>query len=362
MINLLPAFLLRRPPERVVLLQEPPLRPDGQFEQRARIVPRNAADRAVKIGGTMRWWRDLYHQLLVLPWGTFLIILATVYLAANVVFATLYLADPGGIAHARAGSFGDAFFFSIQTMATIGYGVLYPQDLYTNLLVTAETLLSIIIVAFATGLFFARFSRPSARVRFAKCAVISDRNGVPTLMIRAVNGRSNQILQADVELTLLKSETSSEGVTMRRFNALKLERAHTPVFALSFTLMHAIDVGSPLHNMNTKRLKEENAELLVTVTGLDETMSQTIHARHSYVVDELMFGYRYKDIFGYLPDGRVAIDLHGFDEIVAALGADDPPPPDQQQSGQEGQDERGANGEPSDDGGGERFLEARTAR
>lgn len=306
----------RRAP--AVLLRTPPPSPDGAPVQRARIVPRTKSDRAVKIGGIMPWWDDLYHQLLVLPWGAFLAVLAAVYLLANVVFAGLYMLDPRGISHAHPGSFADAFFFSIQTMATIGYGVLYPGDLYTNLVVTLETLTSIVVVAFATGLFFARFSRPTARVRFGRCAVISERNGVPTLQIRMANGRSNQILQADVELTLLATETSAEGVMMRRFNALKLERAHTPVFALSFTMMHVIDEDSPFHARTPDELRKASAELLITVTGLDETMSQTIHARHSYVVDELMFGYRYVDIFGYLPDGRVAIDLREFDEIVPA--------------------------------------------
>jgi len=315
MKTLLAAVITRRRVPATLLRDAPP-NPDGSPAQRARIVPRSASDRAVKIGGTMRWWDDLYHQLLVLPWGLLIIVLAAVYLLANVVFAGFYMLDPSGVSHARAGSFQDAFFFSIQTMATIGYGVLYPQDLYTNLIVTVETLTSIVIVAFATGLFFARFSRPTARVRFGRCAVISQRNGVQMLQIRMVNGRSNQILQADVELTLLKSELSAEGVTMRRFHALKLERAHTPVFALSFTLMHAIDEVSPFYKVTSEELREAGAELLVTVTGLDETMSQTIHARHSYVVDELMFGYRYADIFGYLPDGRVAIDLREFDEIV----------------------------------------------
>jgi len=313
LIHLLGALLGGRRP--VTLLRQAPPGADGSPAQRARIVPRTRSDRAVKIGDTP-WWDDLYHQLLVLPWGAFLAVLAAVYLLANVLFAGLYLLDPLGISHARAGSFSDAFFFSIQTMATIGYGVLYPRDLYTNLIVTAETLTSVVIVAFATGLFFARFSRPTARVRFGRCAVISSHNGVPTLQIRMVNGRSNQILQADVELTLLKSELSVEGVTMRRFNALKLERAHTPVFALSFTLMHVIDEASPFHEQTSEALREAGAELLVTVTGLDETMSQTIHARHSYVVDELIFGYRHADIFGYLPDGRVAIDLRAFDQIV----------------------------------------------
>lgn len=143
-------------------------------------------------------------------------------------------------------------------------------------------------------------------------------NELPTLNIRLGNGRSNQILQADVELLLLRSERTSEGVVMRRFHDLRLERSHTPTFSLTFTLMHVIDEASPLFGATSEELRLDQAELLVTVTGLDETMSHTIHARHSYVVDEVRFGYRFADMFGYLPDGRVAIDLRRFDETTPA--------------------------------------------
>ena len=319
-VRSVPIARARRPePEPPQLLAHPPATPQGLAPvQRARIVPRNPADRAVQLGGRTPWWRDIYHHLLMLPWPVFLLTCGALYLAANVGFALLYLLDPEGIAKAWPGVFSDAFFFSIQTMATIGYGVLYPADLYTNLLVTAETLVALIVLALATGLFFARFSRPTAKVRFSRYAAVAPHNELPTLSIRLGNGRSNQILQADVELILLRSERTSESVVMRRFHDLRLERSHTPIFSLTFTLMHVIDEASPLFGATSKELKADQAELLVTVTGLDETMSHTIHARHSYVVDEVRFGCRFADMFGYLPDGRVAIDLRQFDELNPA--------------------------------------------
>ena len=286
--------------------------------QRPRIVPRSAADKVIRFGEIAPWWRDAYHNTLILSWPRFLVICAAVYVAANVVFALLYMIDPSGVAQARPGSFADAFFFSIQTMATIGYGVLYPTDLYTNIVVTAETLFALAILALVTGLFFARFSRPTAKVRFCRYAVVAKHNGVPTLQVRVANGRSNQILQASIEMLLLRSERTAEGVVFRRFHDLKLQRARTPIFALTFTLMHVIDETSPLRETTEAGLKEMEAELLIAITGLDETMSQTIHARHSYLVDEVRFGFRFADMFGYLPDGRAAIDLRRFDEIIPA--------------------------------------------
>ncbi len=294
------------------LLQQPPT--SGRV-QRSRIVPRAPNEGPLRIGYRTSWRGDLYHQMLVLRWPWFLAIGMTVYLGLNVMFAGLYLLDSGGIDKAKPGSFADAFFFSIQTMATIGYGVLTPADTYTNLVVTIETLFALGVVALATGLTFARFSRPTARVRFSSIATVSAHNGVPTLSVRLSNGRRNQILEADVVLTLVRSERTAEGSFIRRFYDLGLLRTHTPLFSLTFTAMHPIDETSPLHAATPESLAEQDAELLLTVTGLDETMSQTIHARTSYIPSEIRFGYRFADMFGYTEQGRIAIDYGKFDEI-----------------------------------------------
>ena len=255
---------------------------------------------------------------LVISWPTFLGFGTVLYLLVNVMFASLYWVRPGTIDHARPGSFGDAFFFSIQTMATIGYGVLTPVGTYANIVVTLETLVALLFVAVTTGLTFSRFSRPTARVDFSKVAVISMHNGVPTLSVRLSNARRNQILEADVSLVLLRVERTLEGRTMRRFYDLPLSRGHTPIFALTFTAMHPIDEHSPMHGMTPETLEAEDAELLVTVTGLDETMSQTIHARTSYVFDEIRFGVRFRDMFGFTPEGRLVIDHALMDEVESS--------------------------------------------
>jgi inward rectifier potassium channel len=256
--------------------------------------------------------------MLVLPWRRFLAAGVVVYLLLNVVFAGLFLLVPGSIEHARPGAFEDAFFFSIQTMATIGYGMLTPSGTYANAVVTVETIVSLLFVAFTTGITFARFSRPTAKVNFSRVATIGPYNGVPTLSVRLANARRNQILEADVSLTLLRQERSSEGFWMRRFYDLALSRGHTPVFSLSFTAMHPIDEASPLWGATPESLAADASELLVSVTGLDETMSQTIHARTSYASTDILFGRRFKDIFGFTETGRVAIDYAGFDETEPA--------------------------------------------
>ena len=270
----------------------------------------------MRLGVRGGWGVDLYHQTLILRWRWYLLIGAASYLALNVLFAALYMLDSAGIDRARPGSFADAFFFSIQTMATIGYGVLAPAGTYANLLVTAETMVSLVFVTFITGITFARFSRPTARVMFSRAATVSRYNGVQTLSVRLANARRNQILEADVAMTLLRNELTAEGQRMRRFYDLALARRHTPIFSLSFTVMHPVDEASPLHGCTSETLAAEQAELLVTVTGLDETMSQTIHARTSYQADEIVFGRRFADMFGYTETGRLAIDYERFHDTV----------------------------------------------
>ncbi len=279
-------------------------------------MPRASDQAPLRLGVHGGWGVDLYHHTLTLRWRWYLVIGAVSYLALNVLFAALYMLDSGGIDRARPGSFADAFFFSIQTMATIGYGVLTPVGTYANLLVTIETMVSLVFITFITGITLARFSRPTARVMFSRVATVSRYNGVPTLSVRLANARRNQILEADVAMTLLRNERTAEGLHMRRFYDLVLARRHTPIFSLSFTVMHAVDAASPLYDCTAESLAAEHAELLVTVTGLDETMSQTIHARTSYQADEIVFGRRFADMFGYTEAGRLAIDYGRFHDTV----------------------------------------------
>ena len=280
--------------------------------QKPRIVPRTRAEQLRRRNLDVRWHHDLYHRALVLRWWTFLLVGCVAYLGVNVIFALLYLLQPGSISGAQPG-FSDAFFFSIQTIATIGYGQMSPGTFYCNLLVTLETMTGLVFIALATGITFARISRPTARVMFARVAVVNEFEGRPTLSLRLANERRSQILEADVALTLLRFERSVEGHVLRRFYNLALVRAHTPVFALSFTVMHVIDEASPLWGATVESLVGEDAELLLSVTGLEEITSQTVHARHAYEPEHIHFGHRFVDIFVDDEVGRL-IDYGRFHE------------------------------------------------
>ncbi len=261
-------------------------------------------------------WNDPYHLLLTIDWLRFIALTVTSYIVANTVFAFLYLAGGDSIKNARPGSFLDAFFFSVQTMATIGYGAMYPQTDYANFLVSIEALVGLLGVAMATGLMFARFSRPTAKVLFSRVAVIAPHNGVPTLMLRVANERRNQILEAQIGLSLLRDEVTAEGQFMRRFYDLKLVRSQTRTFALSWMVMHHIDESSPLYGATSESLEEAETDIIVTLTGIDETVSQTVHARHYYMTEEILWNMRFVDIFTKKPDGRRVLDLNRFNEVT----------------------------------------------
>ncbi|MEA5534101.1 ion channel [Crocosphaera sp. XPORK-15E] len=259
---------------------------------------------------------DLYHWLLALSWPRFLLLTTIFYLVINIIFACAYLTTGEGIVNAKPGSFKDAFFFSIQTLSTVGYGSMYPETLYAQMVVTLEVWTGLLLLTILTGLMFARFSRPTARVLFSQVAVICPFNGVPTLIFRAANQRENKILEAQIRVSLVRNEISSEGHYMRRFYDLELLRSQTPIFGLSWQIMHPIDENSPLFGTSSELLAEEETELWVTLTGLDETFSQTIHARYFYGHQQILWDQKLVDIFKRSPDGKYYIDISRFHDVV----------------------------------------------
>ena len=291
--------------------------PPGVEVRPPRLLARETADEVLALGLRRPWFGDLYHRTLRMGWWSFLAAGAALYLATNTAFALLYLWQPGAIANARPGAFWDAFFFSVQTISTVGYGQMVPATLYANLVVTAETFAGVLFLALATGLFFARFSRPTARVLFSRVAVISPYNGRPVLSFRLANQRRNQILQAEVGVTLLRDEMTAEGIMIRRFYDLKLARYRSPVFAMSFTVMHEIDRDSPLYGADAAALEAQNVELVVTASGIDETIAQRVNARTSYLPDEILWGRRFVDVLGWTEDGRRVIDYQRFHDTVS---------------------------------------------
>ncbi len=260
-------------------------------------------------------WKDLYHRLLTMSWLQFLGLVASLYIITNLLFACAYLIGEENIANAQPGSLFDAFSFSIQTMATIGYGAMYPKTFYAHILVAFEAFVGLLGVAMATGLMFARFSRPTARVLLSNKAVIMPYNGIPTLMFRAANKRGNQILEARLWVTLIREETTVEGYTMRRIYDMKLLRSHSPFFVLTWTAMHPIDEESPLYGETPDSLANSDAEILISLTGIDETVAQTVHTRHAYAVRNILWNYKFIDVVSILPTGQRMIDYAHFHDV-----------------------------------------------
>ncbi len=257
-------------------------------------------------------YADLYHGVLRAPWWAFFLGLAGVFAATNVVFALAYVADRGGIANARPGNFWDAFIFSAQTIGSINYSVMAPKSSYVNGLVVIEAFFGILMIALFTGIIFARFSRPFARVIFSKVAVITAFDGVPTLMFRTANQRGNQVLDAAISLTLARQHVSCEGIVMRRFEELKLVRSRTALFALSWTIMHTIDETSPLYGLAPDDMVDKQMEIIALLSGSDATMAATIYARYSYGPDDIVLDHRFVDVLSLTPRGRRVVDLTRF--------------------------------------------------
>ncbi len=270
-------------------------------------------DRVIR-GAPTSVFEDLYHFLVTSSWPALIGLIAAAFTIANLLFALGYYLDQG-IENARSGSFADMFFFSVQTMATIGYGKMEPVTIFSNILVSVEALTGLLALALMTGLVFSKFSRPTARVRFTRCVVISPRDGVNSLMIRAANLRANRIVEADIHVVLARQEVTAEGDTIRRLYDLPMTRGRSAMFALSWTAVHQIVEGTPLFGQTHESLANCAAEIIVSIIGLDETFSQTVHARHTYELDEIVWGARFADVLVLHPDGSRSVDYARFDEI-----------------------------------------------
>jgi inward rectifier potassium channel len=275
-------------------------------------------DRIVMRPAHARWSQDAYFFLLTRSWPGLLGTFAALYVGINALFALAYLVCGDCIENARAGSFADAFFFSVQTLATIGYGKWAPQTLGGHVLVAAEAFVGLLGFALVTGLVFAKFSRPTARVLFSQVAVVAPRDGVPCLMFRMANERANQIVEAEVHAVLARDETTAEGEAVRRFHDLPLLRRRNALFALTWTAIHPITPESPLAGATPETLAAADAEIVVSLVGLDETVSQTVHARHVYPAGAVRWGVRFADVVTRLPGGGRRVDLRAFHDVVPA--------------------------------------------
>jgi inward rectifier potassium channel len=275
-------------------------------------------DGVLEIQGLDRWyayWRDPYHLALTIPWTGFAALVSVGYIMINAIFGLLYLLDPQGLKDARPGSFEDTFFFSVQTLASIGYGVISPRSTYANVLVTIEAIISLLLIAVVTGLAFARFSKPNARIAFSRHMVVSPHNGIPTLIFRAANQRRNYIIEAQAKVYLSRDEVTQEGSPMRRVYDLKLVRDVNPAFALSWNVMHPIDFASPFYGLTPEEWRASDPQIIVNLTGIDQTVSHNIMTRHSYSKHDVLWDHVLEDLIHVMPNGDRYLDYSTFDGV-----------------------------------------------
>lgn len=272
-----------------------------------------------KIGVRTRDWRDAYHLILALNWTQFFLLMVLVYVFINLIFAAIYQLQSGAVANTTRG-YLDYLFFSIETLSTVGYGYMYPVTIFAHTVASVEIFIGLLCVAMVTGLVFARFSRPRARIMFSNIAVVGRFDGAPTLMVRVANERHNPILEADVSMTLIRIETTSDGEKFRRQHDLHLLRHHSAAFALSWTIMHPITAESPLHGYTLEDVKKSDLLIAVSVTGLDEILEQTVHARGEYNAESILFNRRFVDIL--IPgEGHTILDLTRFHDTEPSAAA-----------------------------------------
>jgi inward rectifier potassium channel len=268
------------------------------------------------LGLAQGFWTDLYHRSMTVYWPVFFGGAALIFVLLNAGFAVLYLLGDQPVANVPPKSLLDLFYFSIETLATVGYGDMHPQTEYGHFIATVEIFTGMCFLAVLTGLVFARFSRPRARFVFADYPVVASRGGDPTLMVRLANARHNTISRATARLWLIRAERTVEGDQLRRFYELKLDRGEHPMFVLSWTLFHTIDKDSPLYGTTPAELEQSDAMLVLNVGGLDDSSAQQLYARHVYPWYDIRWQHRYRDITSISPQGRFLLDYTKFHDVV----------------------------------------------
>jgi inward rectifier potassium channel len=287
------------------------------FSSAARI--RNFQRNIVRVG-TPRysWLRDFYAGLLRARWPVVLLVFAVAYALVNVLFACLYLAIGDAIVGARPGSFEDAVSFSVQTLSTVGYGVLSPRPPWGNVVVGGETFVGILLVAVATGICFSKFARPRAGMVFSSRLVIGMHEGRRCLMLRLANTRGGEIVEASMRLTAIKKVVTAEGRTMRRLYDMTLERSSTPIVMLTWLAVHPIDASSPLHGLDAEDLRREEVRIIANVTGIEGVFMQTVYLSAMFDAEHIVHDAHFADMLSTRPDGRTQVDLRKLSDVEPA--------------------------------------------
>lgn len=273
----------------------------------------------VKVNTDAWRWRDVYRWLLSLRWPQFAALVGALYIALNLLFATLYAVDPNSIAGTTGGQwFYDCFFFSVQTLATVGYGHMYPQTLYGHIVTTIEIMSGLFLLAVMAGLIFVRFSRPIARVAFSNSIVIAPLNGKPTLMVRVGNENHHSMVEAEFRIMFSRDEPLIEGGDFRYFYNLKLHFDRLTIFPAALTLRHVIDETSPLHQATPESLESGRALFFVSVVGVDPVIAAAVQTQQDYTWRDVRFGHRFVEIYTDHGAGRLTVDYGRLHETEVA--------------------------------------------
>ena len=265
-------------------------------------------------------WADPYGMAVRLGWPRFLLVILGIYLLVTGIFALAYTLGPHSVANARPRVFSDHFFFSMETLATVGYGEMYPATFYGHCIASAEILTGVFFTAILTGLIFVRFSKPRAKFIFADHPVVTTHNGRSTLMLRVGNGRAAVLADARAKISVLLSEISAEGTSFRRTHEVALVRNIIPVFPLTWTLMHEIDEQSPLHGMDAARFLASDVRMFVSFEARDPDLAMVVHDLRDYAPADVLWGMRYADVISTDDEGRPEADMTKISEVETDRG------------------------------------------
>jgi inward rectifier potassium channel len=282
--------------------------------RRRHIRVRSGQFEFVKINAQKFDWRDTYHFILTLTWPGFAGLVFGIYLLINVVFAALYMLDAHAVAEMPPGSFLHAFFFSVETLATVGYGHMYPDSVYGHIISMLEIMVGMFGLAVITGVIFVRFSRPTARIQFSKVAVIAPFEGVPNLMIRVANLRHHAMVEPDFRMILLRSIITAEGEDVRRFRSLKLDFDHLIAFPAVLTVRHRIDDESPLFGMTPEDFQQQDIRILASIVGVETVIVAPVQGFTDYNYDQIEWNRRFVEIYGQNEEGEWTVDYGRIDE------------------------------------------------
>ena len=295
-----------------VIKRMPKRRPPADRIQKLRLGTRKVET----VGVPRSFWADFYHLSMTTSWPMFFAAFAGITLASNLVFALLFMLDPGGVANVPPDKPWWAFYFSMETLATVGYGDMHPASEYTHIIASLVMVVGILLSAVITGLIFARFSRPRARFLFSDVMVIGMHDGQKCLMMRVANARHNTVSNAKAKLWCLMAGVTAEGQTYRRFTELKLLRDENPTFILSWTIFHVIDETSPIFGMDSEDLDAADVSFTLSITGVDETVAQTVQARKNYQNRAIHWNHQFADILAPSDNDAMLVDFRKFHDVV----------------------------------------------